>query len=159
MASVSSGGVAAGGSGTSAGGGGLLRLDSNKPTASQVQVNYNHSFLDKKEFNYSAKKRLESAMSAKITGSISLLAPGTLVEVLSLHLPHAVIRSISASLDLDEEVSYRKSVRALQEKHPRHRKELEGIADEIKSVKNGTGCSVFVLYSTIEHSLTVLFAA
>ena len=46
------------------------------------QVNYNHSFLDKKEFNYSAKKRLESTMSAKITGSISLLAPGTLVEVL-----------------------------------------------------------------------------
>ena len=48
----------------------------------EFQVNYNHSFLDKKEFNYSAKKRLESAMSAKITGSISLLAPGTLVEVL-----------------------------------------------------------------------------
>ena len=98
-------------------------------------------------------------MSAKITGSISLLAPGTLVEVLSLHLPHAVIRSISASLDLDEEVSYRKSVRALQEKHPQHCKELESVADKIKFVKNGTGCSVFVLYSTIEHSLTVLFAA
>ena len=108
---ASSSGVA---TGTSSGGG-LMRLDSNKPTAGQVQarehsernypnvllrnlfriffddldieftsrnqVNYNHSFLDKKEFNYSAKKRLESAMSAKITGSISLLAPGTLVEV------------------------------------------------------------------------------
>ena len=73
------------------------------------------------------------------------------MEVLSLHVPHAVICSISASLDLDEEVSYRKSVRALQEKHPRHCKELEGIADKIKSVKNGTGCSVFVLYWTVKH--------
>ena len=155
---ATSGGVSTGGGGSLAGSG-LLRSDSNKPTASQVQVNYNHSFLDKKEFNYSAKKRLESAMSAKITGSISLLAPGTLVEVLSLHLPHAVIRSVSASLDLDDETSHRKSVRALQEKHPRHRKELEGIADEIKGVKGGTGCSVFVLYSTVEHMFTVLVAA
>ena len=39
-----------------------------------------------------------------------------------------------------------------QEKHPRHRKELGAIADEIKSVKNETGCAVFILYSTVSYS-------
>jgi translation initiation factor 2-alpha kinase 4 len=149
-----------GGTGQPLSSGGLSRMESVKSASGDgrtVQVNYNYRYLDRAKYGASAKKRLESTMSTKITGSLALLAPGTLVEVMPLHLPKAVLKAIAGMLEFEDDASHSKSVLALQERHPRHRKDLGDISDEIRGLKN-RGCSVFVLYSADVHFFTLLLA-
>ena len=106
-----------------------------------------------------AKKRLESTISTKITGSLGLLSAGTNVEVIAVPLPKAVIKSIASILDFEDESSYVISIQPLVEKHIRHRKDLRNICDEIQSLKFEKSCSVFILYSAEDHFFTYLLAA
>ncbi len=146
------------------GGGGFMRSESTKTSTStvsgeirSVQVNYNYTFLDKTKVGASAKKRLESTISTKLTSSLGLLAPGTVVEALALHLPKPVLKSISGLIDLEGNVAaFDKSVAALQEKHPRHRKDLGDICDTIRALRQKRGCSVFALYSCEDHFFNLM---
>ncbi|TRY62517.1 hypothetical protein TCAL_00386 [Tigriopus californicus] len=116
-----------------------------------IQVNYNHIFLDKSKYGTSVKKKLESTISAKIIPNLQLLAPGVLVEVLTLPFPKVVVKSMAALLDFEDEAAFQRSFPALLEKHSRYRKELRNVCDEIQSLKYEKYISVFILYSVEEH--------
>ena len=121
--------------------------------AKQFQVNYGFQFLDRKGNNFLSKKRLESTISSKITSTLHLLAPGPAVEVLALPLSKAILKSMVAYLDFDDEPSFKASVPILLEKHSRHRKELSPICDELQFLRFEKQTSVIILYSSEDHNL------
>lgn len=123
-----------------------------------VQVNYNYRFFDKSKNSSISKKRLEATISAKITSTLSLIAPNTNVEVLVLPLPTIVIKSIHAILNFEDETTFEQSVDTLIEKHIRYKKDLTNICDEIQGLKFEKDCSVFFLYSFEDHEFSTVLA-
>ena len=124
-----------------------------------VQVNYNYRFWEKKSSNsLISRKRLESTISSKINSAIHLLANNTLVEVMALPFQVNVIKSIVSSLDFEDESCFVKSIQPLTDKHPRYRKELRNISEEVQSLRFDQARNVFVLYSTEDHNFEMLIA-
>ncbi len=160
--SISSSGLGGGGGGTGGPGGGSSGGGgggSSSGSSGLAHVNYCFRYLDKSKYSAAARKRLESTISAKITPLLSLVSPGTVLEALALQLPRAVVSAAAGLLELKEdEAAYSRSVRSLLERHPRHRKELAAVCEEVGELKFDRGRSVFVLYSAEDHCYATLMA-
>ena len=121
-------------------------------------MNYNFRFLDKNKYGAVPKKRYEAAISSKITASLNLLAPNSMVEVFALPLPKAVVKSMAAMLEFEDEASFASSQQTLLEKHTRHRKDLYKICDEIQGLKFEKDISVFYLYAVDDTFFAMMMA-
>jgi len=119
-------------------------------SGSRPGVTYRHGCLEKGKYSAAARKKLETTVSGRITPLLSRLAPGAVVEVLTVSLPSAVIRAAAAFLDLEDDESFGRSVAALRERHSRHRKELAFLCEEIQRLADSN--AVVVLYAAEEHN-------
>jgi hypothetical protein len=116
-------------------------------------VTYNYRLLDRKQLSLPARKRLESTMSAKITGIVHCLAASTVLHVLAVPLPGAVLKTLAATLQPDED----DEAGVIERLPARHRKEVAAICDEIRTLRRQrSAASVFVLYSSEDHNFATL---
>ena len=65
-------------------------------------VNYNFEFVDREKYPLS-KKKLEVRKSEKLATAVERFTAGTHVEVISLGYPDTIIRSMVATLDMDND--------------------------------------------------------
>ena len=152
---------------------GLSRMDSSSrvyeissPTAQTPQINIDFQYYPEKR-NNTAKKHLESRISSKLIPSLNTSSPlttfnaSTFVQVLVLPFGGSVIRSVIATMDFDaEEARFNECLKELITKHSRHKKELTSLCQDISDLKSagkaGIPPSVFVLYSSEDHTYKIL---
>ena len=73
-------------------------------------------------------------------------------------LPGAVLRSMSAVLDLDtNEDAFDTSVSAITEKNPRYKKHIGRVCDEIRELKVSKKVPVVFLYSVKDEMYKIFF--
>ena len=155
---------------------GLSRMDSSSrvfeasaysPTVSSPQINIDFQYFPEKR-NNTIKKHLESRISSKLMPSLNTSSPlttlnvSTFVQVLVLPFAGSVIRSVIATMDFDaEETKFNECLKELIAKHSRHKKELTSLCQDISDLKSagkaGIPPSVFVLYSSEDHTYKILF--
>ncbi|XP_049955903.1 eIF-2-alpha kinase GCN2 [Schistocerca serialis cubense] len=123
------------------------------PPSSGPLVNCNFNLtLDK--LNVSQRRRHEGLMKAALSPLLARLSPKVRVEVLALNLDASVIRTLSAYVDA--EFDFQQSVTAVIEKHPRHKKYIIRICEEIMDLRSGKNSPVIVLYSVEENVIRML---
>jgi hypothetical protein len=144
--------------------GGLQRMDSSakmpmstSEAGPRVQFDYQY-FPDKK--NAAVKKRIEASINSKMASILTSLTSQTFVQIFVLPFNGNVIRSMVALMDFNEDESkFQDGLKELISRHPRHKKELTSICQDINDLKcggRGMPSGVFVFYSSEDHIFRVL---
>lgn len=69
------------------------------------------------------------------------------VVILALQIEANVVRTLSSYLDVETEISVQKSMTTVVERHPRHKKYLEEVSNEIQDYLSEKHRPVFAFYS------------
>jgi len=118
-------------------------------------VNFNFEFLDREKYSQS-KKRMEVRKSEKLASALSRFDNHVQVEVIGVGYPGAVVKTMAATIDLDDEERLQNSLEELIKVYPRYRKEFRMIVDEISSVRFSTKCPVVVLFSLDDNTFKIM---
>jgi len=118
-------------------------------------VNFNFEFLDREKYSQS-KKRMEVRKSEKLASALSRFDNHTQVEVIGVGYPGAIVKTMAATLDLDDEEKFQISLEELIKMYPRYRKEFRSIVDEISAVRFCSKCPVIVLFSLDDNTFKIM---
>ncbi|XP_012255300.2 eIF-2-alpha kinase GCN2 [Athalia rosae] len=143
----------------------LSRSDSKVSTGTEVSVssnnpiNVNISFvlIEREKFSASSRRSMKNTILAQM-GSVSQRVSHKIsIEVVAFFLDTTVIKSMISYLEIDEnEVEFHKSIQLIIEKHPRHKKYITDICEEIREIRNEKLHPVLILYSLIESRYKIL---
>ena len=126
-----------------------------KASSSAPVVNYNFDFLDKEKFSRS-KKKLEVRKSEKLASALAVLDSQTCVEVICVGYTEAVVRTMAAMLDLEDQERLLSSAEELVKTYPRYRKEFRDLVDLISSLRFSPKCPVLVLFSLADNMFRIM---
>ena len=126
-----------------------------KPSSSAPVVNYNFDFLDRERFSLS-KKKLEVRKSEKLASALAVLDSQTCVEVICVGYTEAVVRTMAAMLDLEDQERLFASAEELVKTYPRYRKEFRNLVDLISSLRFSPKCPVLVLFSLADNMFRIM---
>ncbi|XP_063427677.1 eIF-2-alpha kinase GCN2-like [Mytilus trossulus] len=108
------------------------------------------------------RKKYELQIHGKVTTSLSWL-PGKTCDVVAVELNVSVIKTVAAYLELNgNQKDFNLSISSIIEKHPKHRKYLSNVFDQIFELKferktgNDKGCDFIVLYGLKDDSVKLL---
>ncbi|GLV39622.1 Gcn2 [Carabus blaptoides fortunei] len=110
-----------------------------------VIVNFVTSAAGKLAAN--TRKRLENQILSHLESTLQRFSAREQVIVLGLNIEAAVIKSLASYLDTESDETVQKSMNAVIEKHPRHKKYLVQICDEILDYTSGKSRPIIVVYS------------
>lgn len=105
------------------------------------------------------RRRHESQIATQLRGVGAALVAASRppLDVLACDLDGEVLRSMAAYLDLEGGAeSFRSSVAALLDHHPRHRKYLVRLADDLHDLVFESGRAAFVLYALHDNTYKVI---
>ena len=131
------------------------QVPQDKPSSSAPVVNYNFDFLDREKFSLS-KKKLEVRKSEKLASALAVLDSQTCVEVICVGYTEAVVRTMAAMLDLEDQDRLLASLEELVKTFPRYRKEFRSLVDLISSLRFSPKCPVLVLFSLADNMFRIM---
>uniref|UniRef100_T1IQL0 non-specific serine/threonine protein kinase n=1 Tax=Strigamia maritima TaxID=126957 RepID=T1IQL0_STRMM len=139
----------------------LSRSESTKSCVSTDQIQsvnkYCINFFSAEKMALNTRRRYEGQISSHVASALQYIAPKICVQILAIDLNGQVLKTIASHIELDEnEAAFNASLSAIIEKHPRHRKYLKEIFDEIHELKFQKKCSVVMLYSLTDNSYKLL---
>lgn len=131
------------------------KMASADPVGGNPLVNFN--FLTVEKYPTNIRKRYEVQMMSHMSSTLQCLSAKVRVEVLALNLESAVIKTLATHLELDlNQQDFQKSIGLVTERHPRHRKYLIRICDEIHDLRCEKNCPVIILYNLGDNTFKVL---
>ncbi|XP_015584813.1 eIF-2-alpha kinase GCN2 [Cephus cinctus] len=122
-----------------------------------VNVNINFVFSERDKLSASGKRSFKNTMLAQMTSCLQRISYKVPIEVFAFFLEMTVLRTMVSLLEIDEEeLNFQKSIQLIIEKHPRHKKYIEKICEELREVRNEKQRPVLVLYSLTESRYKIL---
>ncbi|XP_063231098.1 eIF-2-alpha kinase GCN2 isoform X2 [Bacillus rossius redtenbacheri] len=137
----------------------LTRSDSKTSTncepAPTQSVNVN--FVLDERINAVQRRRVENQVISQLTSTLQRLSSRVRVEVLVLSVDSVVIKTLVSHLDLDADTTdFQKSIGLIIERHPRHKKYLSRVCDEIQDLCCQKARPVLVLYSREDNIFKII---
>ena len=78
------------------------------------------------------------------------------MALLILTFSGAIVKTMAATLDLEDEEKLQNSLKELIKMYPRYRKEFRSIVDEISAVRFSSKCPVIVLFSLDDNTFKIM---
>ncbi|CAG9859480.1 unnamed protein product [Phyllotreta striolata] len=110
-------------------------------------------FLDKLSSN--TRKRCENQLRSQLSNLFKRLTGFVIVIVMAIDTN--VIRTLSSHLEFDNDGQFQKSVENVIERHPRYKKYLNDVCDEIYEQKSKRKNPIIVLYSSLDNFHKVIY--
>ncbi|KAG5896432.1 hypothetical protein JTB14_022511 [Gonioctena quinquepunctata] len=101
----------------------------------------------RRKYDNQIRSQLDSLFK-KLTG---------LVVILALSIDVSVIRTLISYLEFENEYMFQKSIGDVIDRHPRHKKYLQEVCDEIYDQRTKRKNPTIVLYSLLDYSYKVIF--
>ncbi|XP_076633537.1 eukaryotic translation initiation factor 2 alpha kinase Gcn2 isoform X1 [Colletes latitarsis] len=122
-------------------------LSNNNP----VNININFILSERDKLSGSSRRSLKNSMLAQMSAYFQRIAHKIPIEIFAVFLEMSVIRTIISFLDIDEEdQNFLKSIQVIIDKHPRHKKYIKEICDEMRETRREKLHPVLILYSVID---------
>ncbi|XP_048265951.1 eIF-2-alpha kinase GCN2 isoform X2 [Bombus terrestris] len=128
-------------------------LSNNNP----VNVNINFILSERDKLSGSSRRSLKNSMVAQMSTYFQRISHKIPIEIFALFLEMSVIRTIISFLEIDEEdQDFLKSIQIIIDKHPRHKKYIKEICEEMQEVRKEKLRPVLILYSLINNQYMTL---
>ncbi|XP_034940000.1 eIF-2-alpha kinase GCN2 [Chelonus insularis] len=128
-------------------------ISSNNP----VNVNFNFVLSEREKLSASGRRSYKNSMLASMSNALQRISYKTWIEVFAVFLEMSVIRTMVSLLEIDErEQDFQKSIQQVIDKHPRHKKYIKQICDEMSEVRNEKQRPVLALYSLTDNKFMIL---
>jgi len=114
-------------------------------------VHISFIITDSKEKGSNWKRRQENQMLNHISDTLSKLSKQQTVEVFGIELNSGVIRSLCSLLDFSDKDEFKKSVLEVIARHPRQKKYLVAICDEVFDFVFKKHSTVVILYGLTDN--------
>ncbi|XP_026672144.1 uncharacterized protein LOC108628228 [Ceratina calcarata] len=129
-------------------------FSSNNP----VNVNINFILSERDKLSSSSRRSLKNSMIAQMSPHFQRITHKIPIEVFAVFLEMNVIRTIISFLEIDEEnQNFLKSIQVIIDKHPRHKKYIKEICEEMQEVRKEKQRPVLILYSLNDSQYMTLF--
>ncbi|XP_014671944.1 PREDICTED: eukaryotic translation initiation factor 2-alpha kinase 4-like, partial [Priapulus caudatus] len=125
-------------------------------TSSGQAVSYNTRFLSTDRIPINQKRLYERQISTNISPTLEHLSTKMTVEVLATELPGAVVKTIAAYVDMENEETFRLSVSEVTDRHSRYRKNITQVIDMVQELRFEKGCSIIIIYSLGDETFRLL---
>ncbi|XP_011337588.1 eIF-2-alpha kinase GCN2 isoform X2 [Ooceraea biroi] len=128
------------------------------PTSSNpVNANINFVLSERDKLSGSGRRSFKNSILAQMSSYLQRISHKVPVEIFAVFLDMSVIRTIISFLEIDEdEQVFQKSIQILIDKHPRHKKYIKTICEEMKELRNEKSRPVEILYSLIDSGYMTL---
>ncbi|XP_076173712.1 eukaryotic translation initiation factor 2 alpha kinase Gcn2 isoform X2 [Ptiloglossa arizonensis] len=128
-------------------------LSNNNP----VNININFILSERDKLSGSSRRILKNSMLAQMSTYFQRIAHKIPIEIFAVFLEMSVIRTIISFLDIDEEdPDFLKSIQVIIDKHPRHKKYIKEICEEMRETRREKLRPVLILYSVIDSQYMTL---
>ncbi|XP_053995290.1 eIF-2-alpha kinase GCN2 isoform X3 [Hylaeus anthracinus] len=128
-------------------------LSSNNP----VNININFILSERDKLSGSSRRSLKNSMLAQMSTYFQRIAHKIPIEIFAVFLEMSVIKTIISFLDIDEEnQDFLKSIQVIIDKHPRHKKYIKEICEEMREARREKLRPVLILYSVIDSQYMTL---
>ncbi|XP_076664602.1 eukaryotic translation initiation factor 2 alpha kinase Gcn2 isoform X4 [Andrena cerasifolii] len=122
-----------------------------------VNININFILSEKDKLSGSSRRSLKNSMLAQMSAYIQRIAHKIPIEVFAIFLEMSVIRTIIRFLETDEEEQdFLKSTQVIIDKHPRHKKYIKEICEEMREARKEKLRPVLILYSLMDNQYMAL---
>ncbi|XP_029040075.2 eIF-2-alpha kinase GCN2 isoform X2 [Osmia bicornis bicornis] len=129
-------------------------LSNNSP----VNININFISSEKSEkVSGSSKRSLKNSILAQMSTYFQRISHKVPIEIFAVSLDMSVIRTIICFLEIDEkEHDFLKSVQLIIEKHPKHKKYIMEICEEMQEARKEKQRPALILYSLMDNQYMTL---
>ncbi|XP_021938823.1 eIF-2-alpha kinase GCN2 isoform X2 [Zootermopsis nevadensis] len=137
----------------------LMRSECRVPNTDLAGGNplLNFNFITLEKYQNNSRRRYEIQMLSHMSSTLQCLSAKVRVEVLALNLESVVVKTLATHLELDsDQQEFQKNIGLVTERHPRHKKYLIRICDEIHDLRCEKNCPVIILYSLGDNTFKVL---
>ncbi|XP_011860322.1 PREDICTED: eukaryotic translation initiation factor 2-alpha kinase 4 [Vollenhovia emeryi] len=127
-----------------------LSANNDIPVASSNPVNININFVlsERDKVSGSGRRSYKNTILAQTSSYLQRISHKVPVEIFAVFLEMSVIRTIISFLEIDEEEqTFQKSIQIVINKHPRHKKYIKQICEEMRELRNEKSKPVEILYS------------
>ncbi|XP_050446671.1 eIF-2-alpha kinase GCN2 [Cataglyphis hispanica] len=122
-----------------------------------VNANINFILSDRDKLSGSGRRSFKNTILAQMSSYLQRISHKVPVEIFAVFLEMSVIRTIISFLEIDEEEQiFQKSIQIVIDKHPRHKKYIKQICEEMKELRNEKSKPVEILYSLIDSAYMTL---
>ncbi|KAI4482571.1 hypothetical protein M0804_008424 [Polistes exclamans] len=126
---------------------------SNNPT----NANINFIISERDKLSGSAKRSFKNTILAQMSFYLQRISHKVPIEIFAVFLDMTVIRTITSFLEIDEEEQdFQKSIQIVIDKHPRHKKYIQLICEEMREIRKEKLRPVVILYSLQENRYMTL---
>lgn len=116
-----------------------------------VNVNINFILSERDKLSGSGRRSFKNTILAQMSSSLQRISYKVPVEVFAVFLEMSVIKTMISFLEIDEEEqAFQKSIQIVIDKHPRHKKYVKQICEEMRELRNEKSKPVEILYSLID---------
>ncbi|XP_012285402.1 eIF-2-alpha kinase GCN2 [Orussus abietinus] len=121
-----------------------------------ANVNVNFVISERDKLSASSRRSLKNTMLAQMMSYLQRISHKVSVEVFAVYLDMTVVRTVIGFLDIDEEeLLFEKSIQLIIDKHPRHKKYIKQICDEMREVRNEKLHPALVIYSLVDNKYKI----
>nr|CAH7725974.1 unnamed protein product [Callosobruchus chinensis] len=130
------------------------KVSSTERNDQEANVYVDYLFVTAEKLSSNARKRYENQIRSQLDGLFKKFTG--YVVVVGLSLDSTIVKWLASFLDFESEYNFQKSVEGVIERHPRHKKYLNDICDEIYKQKTSRTDPTLVLYSIFDYSYKVV---
>ncbi|XP_070151406.1 eIF-2-alpha kinase GCN2 isoform X2 [Polyergus mexicanus] len=122
-----------------------------------VNANINFILSERDKLSGSGRRSFKNTILAQMSSYLQRISYKVPIEIFAVFLEMSVIRTIISFLEIDEEEQiFQKSIQIVIDKHPRHKKYIKQICEEMKELRNEKSKPVEILYSLIDSAYMTL---
>ncbi|KAL6267393.1 hypothetical protein P5V15_000468 [Pogonomyrmex californicus] len=122
-----------------------------------VNANINFILSERDKLSGSGRRSFKNTILAQMSSYLQRISHKVPVEIFAVFLEMSVIRTIISFLEIDEEEQvFQKSIQIVIDKHPRHKKYIKQICEEMKELRNEKSKPVEILYSLTDSGYLTL---
>ncbi|XP_043271459.1 eIF-2-alpha kinase GCN2 [Venturia canescens] len=122
-----------------------------------VNVNINFVLSERDKISGSGRRSFKNTILAQMTSCLQRISHKVTIEVFAVFLEISVIRTMVSMLEIDEkEQDFEKSIQLVIDKHPRHKKYIIQICEEMSDIRNEKQRPVVGLYSLVDNRYIIL---
>ncbi|XP_015183399.1 PREDICTED: eukaryotic translation initiation factor 2-alpha kinase 4 isoform X2 [Polistes dominula] len=130
-----------------------VNTSSNNPT----NANINFIISERDKLTGNGKRIYKNTILAQMSFYLQRISHKVPIEIFAVFLDMTVIRTITSFLEIDEEEQdFQKSILIVIDKHPRHKKYIQLICEEMREIRKEKVRPVVILYSLQENRYMTL---
>ncbi|XP_012229735.1 eIF-2-alpha kinase GCN2 [Linepithema humile] len=131
--------------------------DMSAAPSNPVNINVNFILSERDKVSGSGRRSFKNTILAQTSSYLQRISHKVPVEVFAVFLEMSVIKTLMSFLEIDEEEQvFQKSIQIVIDKHPRHKKYIKQICEEMRELRNEKSRPVEVLYSLIDSGYMTL---